>query len=108
MLGAGVDGGLNWEGNMGKGYGADLGFLQLSSAICKSPPCTFPLLMSPSPAGLTIISPAKLAVLWDKRHFIREKCHIISLREAAQAKVERGALSSDVDGISHDYCQWWK
>lgn len=103
-----MDGELNWGGNTEKGQGAGFGFLQLSSVICKSPPCTFPLLISPPPAGLTVISTAKLAVLWDERHFIREKCHIILLHDAAQAKAEQGALSGDVAGISHDYCQWWK
>lgn len=76
--------------------------------ICKSSPRTFPLLISPFPAGLTIISHAKLAVLQGERHFIGEKCHIILLHEAAQMKVEQGALSSCMAGISHDYCQWWK
>lgn len=107
-LGAGVDGGFYLGCNLDKGQGAGLGFLQLSSVIWTSPPRTFLLPLSPSLHGLTVVSPTKLAVLWGERHFNREKCHIILLREAAQAKAERGSLSRDVAGISRDYCQWWK
>lgn len=96
---------------MSLGQGVGCWFRISAAELCDlhiSPPRNFLLPLSPSLHGLTVVSPTKLAVLWGERHFNREKCHIILLREAAQAKAERAARCSDVAGISRDCCQWWK
>lgn len=76
-----------------------------ASELCHLKISPMDLLSPHSPVsfqGLTVASSTKQCS-GSERHITGEKCHIVMLYEAAQAKAGQGALSSDVDAISHEY-----
>lgn len=95
------------KGLVGMQHGKELScWLGISAAeLCHLKISPMDLLFPHSPIrfqGLIVTSSTKQCS-GGERLIIGEKCHIVTLYEAAQAKAEQGVPSSDVAATSHKY-----